>query len=254
MEKIVDLVAPRSCVGLFFKAAILVSCFTVFDYAARTAAQSFIAQHAGAAQLVTFLIGAPFGLFVMANMTVQHKLKMQLQYLSETDLLTGLPNRNAFFARAGDAMKERGQGAVLMIDVDNFKAINDSFGHYAGDLALAQIGQHLKHTLRPTDIVGRIGGEEFAVVLDASDLETIERVTNRLCTTLVVDARRSADNTLETFDVTFSIGGAVILPGHDLTQSLRHADHALYQAKTNGRDQVVIHRIEDGNAQTTLSA
>ena len=190
----------------------------------------------------------------MAIMTVQHKLKMQLQYLSETDLLTGLPNRNAFFARAGDAMKERGQGAVLMIDVDNFKAINDSFGHYAGDLALAQIGQHLKHTLRPTDIVGRIGGEEFAVVLDASDLETIERVTNRLCTTLVVDARRSADNTLETFDVTFSIGGAVILPGHDLTQSLRHADHALYQAKTNGRDHVVIHRIEDGNGQTTLSA
>jgi len=246
VEKIVDLVAPRSRTGLIIKATVLVGCFTAVDYIVSAMTASFTDQNTLRSLLITFLIGAPFGLFVMCVMIVQRKLKERLQYLSETDSLTGLPNRSAFFARAIKALEERSQGSVLMIDVDNFKAINDTYGHYAGDLALTQIGRHLRAILRPQDIVGRIGGEEFAVLLNADDPTFIDQIAKRICATLLIEARRSGDNTIQSFNVTFSIGGVVAQPGQNLLDRMRFADQALYHAKANGRNRVVFHDFENG--------
>ena len=96
MEKLVDLVAPRTVKDLFLKAAILVSCFTAFDHLIANLTNSFTDKYVLGSLFITFLIGAPFGLFVMAIMTTQRKLKERMKRIAETDMLTGLPNRNAF--------------------------------------------------------------------------------------------------------------------------------------------------------------
>lgn len=132
LEKIADWVAPRSRLGLFVKAAILVGCFTAVDYLISGLASRFTARSELASILVTYLIGAPFGLFVMAIMIVQRQLKDRLRYMSETEPLTGLPNRAAFFEKANVTINNGKPHAVLMVDIDNFKTINDTYGHYAG--------------------------------------------------------------------------------------------------------------------------
>lgn len=244
MEKIVDLVAPRSCLGLLVKAAILVTCFTVVDYMISNLTYTFTSQSPFAAIMITFLIGAPFGLFVMAVMNVQRRLKDRLQYLSETDLLTGLPNRSSFFTQASEKISLGEASAVLMIDVDNFKQINDTYGHYAGDVALKLIGRHLRKQLRDGDVAGRIGGEEFAVLLDAGEIATIDHITQSICETIVIESGTASEADFNTFSITFSIGGVMALPGQKLVDLMKFADQALYRAKSEGRNRIVFHRLD----------
>ena len=249
LEKIVDWVAPRSRLGLFVKAAILVGCFTAVDYLISGLVSRFTAESELVAILVTYLIGAPFGLFVMAIMIVQRQLKDRLQYMSETDPLTGLPNRAAFFAKANVMINNGKPHAVLMVDIDNFKSINDTYGHYAGDLALAQIGSHLRKTLRSEDIVGRIGGEEFAILLHNIERPAVAQLANKICDTITIQSRRASDHQMQSFKVTMSIGSVIASPAHKLVDLMRFADEALYQAKANGRNRVIFHEFE--SAQKT---
>lgn len=244
LEKIVDWVAPRSRFGAFLNAAILVGCFTAVDYLISGLASGFTARSELASVLVTYLIGAPFGLFVMAIMIVQRQLKDRLQYMSETDPLTGLPNRAAFFEKANLTINNGKPHAILMVDIDNFKAINDTYGHYAGDLALAQIGKHLHRTLRSEDIVGRIGGEEFAVLLNNVELPAIAELTSKICDTITIQSRRASDHQIQSFKVTMSIGSVIASPGQKLVDLMRFADEALYQAKANGQNRVIFHEFE----------
>tara|TARA_R110002072_G_scaffold300253_1_gene477209 strand:+ start:115 stop:879 length:765 start_codon:yes stop_codon:yes gene_type:complete len=245
MEKIVELVAPRSQLGLVVKAILLVASFTAVDYIVSDLAHSMTDESELVSLLVTFLIGAPFAFGIMTIMIAQRKLKERLLFLSETDQLTGLPNRSAFFARADKLLDEGQNSAVLMIDVDNFKHINDTYGHYAGDVALAQIGRHLRKNLRAEDAVGRIGGEEFAVLLKDGEFSAVDRTTSKICDTIMIDTRRATDTALQPFAVTFSIGAVIALPGQKLIDLMKFADEALYQAKSSGRNRVVLHRAED---------
>lgn len=244
MERLVDLVAPRSRIDLLFKATILVALFTLVDCMVGYLARDFTSGNRAAAIFVTFMIGAPFGLFVMAVMGVQRQLKERLQVLSQTDALTGLPNRSAFFERAAKVMENTPNCAVLMVDVDNFKQINDTYGHYAGDVALMQIGQHLRNALRVEDVVGRIGGEEFAVLLKGGDVAVLDRIADQICDTILIDGTRASDSEFVNFSVTFSIGGVIALNGQSLVDLLKFADEALYEAKSAGRNRVVFHRLE----------
>ena len=153
----------------------------------------------------------------------------ELQQMALHDMLTGLPNRALFESRVTEALGAGGRIAVLFVDLDRFKEINDTYGHRFGDLVLCGIGQRLRSAVRKSDTVSRLGGDEFAVVLTGgitdADLATIAAVLLKSCAApLAIDGR-------EVF-VSCSIGAA-IYPEHGDSKDtlLRAADAAQYRAK-----------------------
>jgi len=154
---------------------------------------------------------------------------------SLTDPLTCIPNRRAFITRlAEEEARARRNGdplALLLIDVDHFKAYNDAFGHPAGDDALFAVGQMLNALARPFDFTARYGGEEFAMILPQTNRQAARGVAERLCETLAGAgiARRP---------LTLSIGVGGIPPSCDAAEMIRAADRALYEAKARGRNRV----------------
>lgn len=167
-------------------------------------------------------------------------LNADLQRLAMLDPLTGLPNRRAFFDRARQAFEHRRRHpaalSVLMIDIDHFKAVNDRYGHAAGDAVLAELARRMALVLRPQDTLARHGGEEFSVLAPDASLQGAEQLGQRLHRAVVehpviVDGQPLA--------VTVSIGVAACAPDDTLEASLRRADEALYAAKAQGRNRVV---------------
>lgn len=235
MEKIVDIIAPRSSADLLLKVMMLIVAFTAFDYVVGRTMSDFTKTSVIIELFVTLLIAAPFGLFVMSIMAVQRQLKERLRVLAETDQLTGLANRQAFLSRAAEKVSMHPNSTVMMIDVDHFKAVNDQYGHGVGDISLRRVGQHLTDSIRTDDIIGRIGGEEFAVLLIDADKTTAERVSSRICQPITVHVPKDLKEDISSFDLTVSVGSVMALPGQNLTELFRHADHALYRAKSNGR-------------------
>ncbi len=165
-----------------------------------------------------------------------------LEQQAATDPLTGLANRRGF-DRALQTEWERHQRrasplAVMVIDIDHFKQINDQHGHAAGDAALRHLGQVLREHLRPYDLSGRLGGEEFCVVEAETDLEGARRSAERLRQTPLVFGRDAQGRDLS---MTLSIGVALARADdqspHD---AIRRADAALYRAKQSGRNRVEI--------------
>ncbi len=166
----------------------------------------------------------------------------QLQQLASTDHLTQLLNRRVFEELASRELQRRkhaGLSLVLLIfDIDNFKRINDEYGHEMGDEVLRQIATPVSRCIRPLDLCARTGGEEFSVLLpDLSESEALQ-VAERIRTTLsgLVVSRRDY-----LISITVSVGLAV-WNGHDDLEELMHqADTALYQAKRQGRNQVAVY-------------
>lgn len=166
-------------------------------------------------------------------------LEEELRYLATTDSLTGLLNRRAFMAAlAGELTRSQRMNTpltLLMIDIDHFKQINDSLGHPAGDAVLVHLSKLLQEHLRSIDKLGRIGGEEFAIMLVDTSAEGADIVVGRL-----LDAIRSRpaehpeNHRLIAF--TASIGCTERHPDDDELTSLSRADRALYAAKQEGRN------------------
>jgi len=160
-----------------------------------------------------------------------------LHNLATTDSLTDIYNRREFLRLAeGELARSRRYGdplAMVMLDVDNFKQINDTQGHHAGDQVLVQLANCISRNLRDIDIFGRLGGEEFAILLPMTDhtqaLETAERLRKSLTGTQI-----SADD--QAMQVTASFGVAGLDDDGTLGQILRRADTALYEAKRQGRN------------------
>lgn len=186
-----------------------------------------------------------------AAMELSFKVEQQTKQLQEakikaeqearTDLLTGLANRRSFFEGA-DQFIERAkrQGPdklyLLMIDIDHFKNINDTYGHAAGDVVLKDVATTLTHTLRNIDLVARLGGEEFAVVMENSSIETAKALTERV--------RESVENVQSRFEdksisVTISVGLVAWNASHSLHVLMQKADNALYKAKEQGRNRTI---------------
>lgn len=166
----------------------------------------------------------------------------KLEYAATRDSLTGLWNRQSIsdllsrdLARAA---RDEMPLAAVMVDVDHFKRINDRIGHIAGDTVLTEITKRISGTLRTADVVGRLGGEEFLVILypanEDTAVEVMERV-RRAC------AQRPVTVDSGDIEVTVSLGAAVIRDHTeiDLTTVLKTADHALYRAKNSGRNRSV---------------
>jgi diguanylate cyclase (GGDEF)-like protein len=178
---------------------------------------------------------------------LQNKNRM-LTHLSITDPLTGLHNRayvdealEREFARA----RRAGDGlAILMLDLDHFKQVNDRFGHQAGDSVLVRTGELIQANLRTTDIAGRYGGEEFIIMLVNPSAEHGGSIfAERLRGGIEQESFRGADDT--EFTATMSIGIALIGPDHvDAKDLVADADAALYVAKSRGRNRVAVHGRE----------
>lgn len=165
-----------------------------------------------------------------------HRLAM---VASCTDELTGLNNRRAFFDNASaQHVRCREAGtfmAVLMLDVDHFKQINDTFGHAAGDQVLQRIGAAISASLRDNDIAGRLGGEEFAILLPNTPPDTAIEVAERL-RALIAKLRVNDEH-----PVTASIGLAFAkAPASELGALLSSADSAMYLSKVSGRNRVTV--------------
>jgi diguanylate cyclase (GGDEF)-like protein len=164
-------------------------------------------------------------------------LMTELHELANTDMLTGLQSRRHFFEIAErEFYLARRHGrplAAMMIDIDHFKGINDTFGHAAGDDALQTLARTCHQHLRATDIVGRYGGDELITILPDTDVAAALEVAGRIRKALD-DVSVDAEGT--PFRFTISVGVATAEAAADLAQLLRRADRALYQAKQDGRN------------------
>jgi diguanylate cyclase (GGDEF)-like protein len=176
-------------------------------------------------------------LFALRSQKKSFRLERQLRAFADIDELTQLPRRRRVFELGRRILlrAERvGQPfSVLYIDADHFKSVNDRFGHDTGDRALQLIARHIQDSMRPTDVAGRFGGEEFVVLLPSADQHDAARVAERLRKR--IEEARQLEVTL-----TISVGVAQHARGEPIDRVIRRADAALLDAKGSGRNRVVI--------------
>jgi len=193
--------------------------------------------------LIFFALGtlALPALTLGAVMMANARVLSETAYAADHDHLTGAPSRRAFFAfaeREHARARRHGSGlGLLLVDVDHFKRINDTYGHGVGDQVLRELVRHTQEVVRKIDYCARIGGEEFAVLLPEASLDTAQAVAERLRAAL----DRSLDLAPSTTGIayTVSIGVAMLEEGEAFTGLMARADRALYAAKEGGRNQVV---------------
>lgn len=166
----------------------------------------------------------------------------KLNMISSIDPVTGLHNRrwlNDMFLRQIDRCARGNHSVCLaMVDVDHFKVVNDTFGHQAGDIVLANVARTMQKQFRPSDLLARYGGEEFAVLLPETELQAAVAAMERF--RLAVEQTHTAVAQRTTVRVQISAGIAAWRDGWSLDDLLRHADRALYRAKSSGRNCVMV--------------
>ncbi len=192
---------------------------------------------------------------LQASQSELRSLNAELARLSSTDTLTGLSNRRHFLGQLNQecerAARHLHSFALLSIDLDNFKMINDNYGHAAGDEALVCAARAMESQCRTIDTLARVGGEEFMVLLLAVGEPELENVAERF--------RRAIERTGVSLDdgerlnLTASIGGALIRPDVDAQAALRQVDDALYAAKRAGRNCVVVETPPHASSRAKLA-
>jgi diguanylate cyclase (GGDEF)-like protein len=246
-EQQIDVDVVESYVPIRFDQGEVLGCFEIY---------TDVSRYHGAinrgvltsALLLTLILAVVFGasfLVVRKGTRQLHQAQDSLRHMATIDPLTGAFNRGEIMARARKETSrlrrcsERTASntiALIMLDLDRFKNVNDKFGHLAGDLVLRQTTRRIKIELRDYDLFGRYGGEEFLAVLPATDLAAAITVAERM--------RRAVGDTPfdiegKSLPVTISLGVSVIASDAiDLTGALKQADEALYQAKNSGRNRV----------------
>ena len=178
---------------------------------------------------------------IYRDVTQRKNLERDLHRLATTDMLTGLSNRRAFLEKAESAYAHSTRNneplTLLMLDLDHFKTINDQFGHLEGDRALVAFANAIKSQLRASDAVGRLGGEEFAVLLPLTSTGEALEVAQRILDT--VQALQLYDEAGRSYGITTSLGLSAYRPfDRSLRDMLDRADQALYQAKRQGRNRI----------------
>ncbi len=174
---------------------------------------------------------APTMIAMVRDVTEQHRDRAELTFLAEHDPLTGVANRRRIGSRIADCAADPRGGALLMIDIDNFKDINDLRGHAVGDLIIRRVASTVAAQIDPDALLGRLGGDEFAVIIPGCPPTEAMALADRLCDTVAVAS--AVDQTLH---VTISVGVAPVTPGQPADVALAQADLALYAAKAAGRN------------------
>jgi diguanylate cyclase (GGDEF)-like protein len=201
--------------------------------------------------VIPLAISMPIGWYVFSqaeNLRAAHakletahkelsKTHERLTFLARHDHLTGLLNREGFLEKLEQSRDRNGPNVVLLADADHFKRINDKLGHQKGDEALLKIARALQYAVRPGDIVGRVGGEEFGILLVSADLERGARLAELV--RRQVESIKWLTGDPEAPALTISVGGAVMEgPRSKVAEVLRQADRCLYEAKRRGRNRV----------------
>lgn len=175
---------------------------------------------------------------VFSDITNLKESQRKVEFLATHDALTGLPNRNLFIDRLENAVarckRSQSKIAVMFIDLDNFKSINDTLGHDVGDKLLVQVAKRLQHLIRDIDTVSRLGGDEFTIVVSDCDPQEVQyiasRILDELSEAIEVEKRK--------IFASASIGISIFPEdGADSTSLLKSADTAMYKAKESGRNQ-----------------
>ncbi|GAB4060492.1 diguanylate cyclase domain-containing protein [Uliginosibacterium sediminicola] len=180
---------------------------------------------------------------VARDISMRREAEARMRHMAQHDQLTGLPNRNLFSDRLGqaiaDAQRHTEQLALMYLDLDKFKPINDNFGHATGDLVLREAAARMCACVRDSDTVARVGGDEFIVLLRRLDnaedaLRVADKIRQSLRESIVLGAQR--------FNISCSIGIAIYPQHGDNEITLcAHADQAMYNAKHSGRDKVTLY-------------
>ncbi len=183
---------------------------------------------------------------VITDVTDELAAQAQVLHLAHHDVLTDLPNRGTFKQRLGELLAQGEGGALLAVDLDRFKAVNDTQGHAAGDELLRQVAARLTGALRPSDVVARLGGDEFAALVvgavrEPELMQFAQRVVQQLQRPFAINGRLTS--------IGGSVGVAVLgQHGHSVEQLTANADMALYAAKGRGRGRAVLYTAELGQA------
>ena len=192
--------------------------------------------------VVPILVSAPVAAFVLGLMHRLHDARAEAERLSRTDMLTGALNRRRFVEIAERELmrcrRSRSAVALLLLDLDDFKRVNDAYGHDAGDAVLKMTSSVIEHTLRPSDPFARWGGEEFVALLPGVGSHQAIGVALRLRDAI---AAGRVPNRTPPLGVTASIGVAVVDDGDSTLEVLMtRADHAMYCAKRDGKNSATI--------------
>jgi len=183
------------------------------------------------------------------DISERKELARRLEYVVEHDFLTGLLNRRHFereLAREIERAARYGSpGAVLLVDLDNFKEINDTFGHRAGDDVLKGAAGLLRRRLRQTDVVARVGGDEFAVLLAQADADQVRIVADEVVKALNLEFAVLGDQSVR---MSASVGVAMF-EGLTDTQAMAYADLAMYEAKETGRNRFEMYQAASGGRE-----
>jgi len=188
--------------------------------------------------------GSGLRVAVLENISEARNLSNELAYQAAHDQLTGLANRREFERALSAVLRELEQKpdrhALCLIDLDQFKTINDTFGHLAGDAVLVRLAEHIQHCLRDDDLLARLDGDEFGLIMRHCSIETAERVAGRLRDTIREFQLAWEDRSIR---VSASLGLVEIRgDGHDAAALMQRADLATFEAKELGRNHVRVHR------------
>lgn len=192
------------------------------------------------------IVLATFILFILGRIAVFY-MQREFAHKYQKDPLTNLPNRANLAWRFNQILAHHPLCSAIIVDVDHFKQVNDTYGHAAGDLVLSEMAEILQSQLRGIDVVGRWGGEEFVILLPSTDTKIAKVIAERTRIAMSGHTFLSAENSL---NVTASFGIAATVKHNKLDDLVALADNALYEAKRQGRNQVKVYEEDKSNPGT----
>jgi diguanylate cyclase (GGDEF)-like protein len=175
------------------------------------------------------------------DITSEKEIRENLEKMIITDEMTGLFNRRYYDSQINDEMlraeRYNSELSILMIDIDLFKQINDTYGHRAGDFTLKELSKVIKNKIRNTDSAYRTGGEEFMVIAPATNIENAKKAAERL---RLAASEIKVDTKYGSFSITISLGITTFLKGDTYASFNERADIALYKSKDSGRNRTSV--------------
>jgi len=216
----------------------------VFDYSKKITEQR--ARYLAIFGVVISIILIATAFFFVRTVILSNRLKK----VANTDSLTGIYNRRFFMEMCSlqtqQSMRTGTYCFIILFDLDHFKVVNDQYGHQAGDKVLKEVAQRVKGVIRPYDVMGRYGGEEFIILMAGKNDVTSENISNAAerCRTAICDTPVMFDN--KEINISASFGIAFAAPKTDTETAIKQADEALYRAKEEGRNRVVFFEGGDG--------